>query len=355
MDSQLDSFVQHFKQLWQSGRSAHLDIDTCAGQAWVGLRVRLGQGDGPLHQAQHQVKVPRRSRNGPSRERRRCRRLAERQKNAEEASSLEPKETETNEKVDEAETAFSKQDETLENEGRDFAAENAVDKEDSEAKENPLETAGGTNESTLLEVQDVTHHKEPANEHVVVREVPPTVAIEEGTKIKDQASEEHSDKAMKDPSDAGENKMEGDPKDPIEENVDCNFADSIEVVDELCSDAAYNVRQPQIPIKVEVSATAVFENSQNERLSREEIKSLEAVLLSKNHLKENILKLEEGQETNRRNKQGLFKHTLELRILVNTEKLWESARTYIWRNLGQNEWRKPNGAKLSLVRIHVKN
>ena len=157
---------------------------------------------------------------------------------------------------------------------------------------------------------------------------------------------------MEDPTDAVEKKTEGD---PIEENLEFNLADSVEVVDELCSDAAYNVRQPQLPAKVEVSATAIFENSQNERLTKEEIDSLEAVLLSKNHLKENILKLKEGQEKNRRIKQGLFKRTLKLNILVNTETLWEIARTYIWRNLGQNEWRKPNGAKLSIVRIHVKN
>jgi hypothetical protein len=49
------------------------------------------------------------------------------------------------------------------------------------------------------------------------------------------------------------------------------------------------------------------------------------------------------------------KGNLELKILVRTEKLWESARTYIWRNLGQNKLRKPNEAKLSIVRIHVKN
>ena len=32
-----------FKTLWKSGYDAHLDIDSHAGQAWVGLRLRLGQ------------------------------------------------------------------------------------------------------------------------------------------------------------------------------------------------------------------------------------------------------------------------------------------------------------------------
>ena len=47
--SELDSFVQKFKQLWHSGVDAHLDLHTHAGQAWVHLHVRLGQAPGPLH------------------------------------------------------------------------------------------------------------------------------------------------------------------------------------------------------------------------------------------------------------------------------------------------------------------
>ena len=39
---ELDSFLMKFHQLRKAGRTAHLDIDTHAGQAWVGLRVMLG-------------------------------------------------------------------------------------------------------------------------------------------------------------------------------------------------------------------------------------------------------------------------------------------------------------------------
>ena len=40
---ELHSFVQKFTQLWKAGVTAHLDIDTHAGHAWVGLRAQLGQ------------------------------------------------------------------------------------------------------------------------------------------------------------------------------------------------------------------------------------------------------------------------------------------------------------------------
>ena len=81
--TEIDTFIFKFKQLWKSGLIAHLDLDTKDGQAWVGLRVRLGHAPGPLHQ-QENFHYPQRTRNCPSRLRRRARRAAERQEKAEE-------------------------------------------------------------------------------------------------------------------------------------------------------------------------------------------------------------------------------------------------------------------------------
>ena len=82
MDAEIDNLVKNFKRLWQSGISAHLDLDTHAGQAWMGLRVRLGHATGPHHQHQGHQKGG--TRNSPSRQRRRERRAAAREKVAEE-------------------------------------------------------------------------------------------------------------------------------------------------------------------------------------------------------------------------------------------------------------------------------
>ena len=43
VDQQVNSFVQKFRDLWREGHSAHLDIDCHGGEAWLGLRLRLGQ------------------------------------------------------------------------------------------------------------------------------------------------------------------------------------------------------------------------------------------------------------------------------------------------------------------------
>ena len=45
--TELQSFIYKFHQLWSAGQSAHLDPDTHAGGAWVGLCVHLGHGHGP--------------------------------------------------------------------------------------------------------------------------------------------------------------------------------------------------------------------------------------------------------------------------------------------------------------------
>ena len=53
-DEQLSSFLSKFHQLRRAGATAHLDIDTYAGKAWVGLRVMLGS----VQHHQHHPNVP---------------------------------------------------------------------------------------------------------------------------------------------------------------------------------------------------------------------------------------------------------------------------------------------------------
>ena len=70
---ELDNFIFKFLQLRRSGFTAHLDIDTHAGQAWVGLRVLLN----PLQQQNHHQSPVSRNRS-PSYFRRQERRKAAR-------------------------------------------------------------------------------------------------------------------------------------------------------------------------------------------------------------------------------------------------------------------------------------
>ena len=73
-EHEINSFVQNFKNLWKAGFTAHLDLDTQDGKAWVGLRLHLGAAQVPVHQ--HDRKYQQKSKNSPAKERRRNRREA---------------------------------------------------------------------------------------------------------------------------------------------------------------------------------------------------------------------------------------------------------------------------------------
>ena len=292
--TELDTFVDKFKQLWISGLDAHLDVESHAGQAWVGLRLHLGYVPGPLLHPPHN---PRRARDSPARQRRRARRAAARQEHVEETSSEET------EKVDNVRNEIGS-DETI-----------IEDEKETEAVENTAATV------------DVTEAVHPRVE-------PCEVATDIDGDDKNEISE------IDDTTDK---------KDATEENETNAQAKVMkEVTDEVCPDNIYAE-------EVEVLVTAVFEDSREEILTQDDFNSLEKILLGARHLTENILKISAGQQTNRKFRTGLFKHTLELRILVKTGKLWESPRSYIWKNLEQDMRTKRNGTKLKLVKIHVRN
>ena len=82
-EQEIDSFIKKFKFLWKSGFDAHMDVDTHAGQAWVGLRVGLGVHGPPQPIKSSKLK------DSPCRQRRRVKREGARQVQAEEAAKKE--------------------------------------------------------------------------------------------------------------------------------------------------------------------------------------------------------------------------------------------------------------------------
>ena len=84
--SELENFVNKFQQLRQAGYTAHLDVDTHAGKAWVRLHVMLE----PM---KHSQKTPKQRHRSPSylkrQERRKAERLAARESNDQAEKSQE--------------------------------------------------------------------------------------------------------------------------------------------------------------------------------------------------------------------------------------------------------------------------
>ena len=101
--TEVSSFVQKFHQFWNSGLTAHLDLDCNNGVAWVGLRVQLGHHPGPSHPHQETSSQNHRKPFSRRRERRAAERayMNEKEKNAEKAvtENTEEVSNEENEEV----------------------------------------------------------------------------------------------------------------------------------------------------------------------------------------------------------------------------------------------------------------
>ena len=98
--AELNSFVSKFNSLWASGSNASLSIESNAGQAYITLRLSLGDYPGKLNDVNHGAQKKHLS---PSKLRRRERRAAERMSAAnsksadlvEKATSCDTEENET--------------------------------------------------------------------------------------------------------------------------------------------------------------------------------------------------------------------------------------------------------------------
>ena len=80
--TELESFVQKFRQLWKSGHDARLEFVATAGKASVALHLQLGEEPGPVHDHRGQNSSFSNHRNSSSRERRRFRRAENRVRNS---------------------------------------------------------------------------------------------------------------------------------------------------------------------------------------------------------------------------------------------------------------------------------
>ena len=105
---------------------------------------------------------------------------------------------------------------------------------------------------------------------------------------------------------------------------------------------------------VVIHAHAIIENSPNSVFVNDEWGSILRFLASKEHLRKNIADVKCCNSTSRELSSGLFSHMVKIEILVRTGSLWETPRSYIWRNIGQDTWERGNSSSVKLTRIHQK-
>ena len=110
-----------------------------------------------------------------------------------------------------------------------------------------------------------------------------------------------------------------------------------------------------INTEINVYSKVNFDCCRNDKLSSSDMKTFEGILFRHGHLRKNIKKVEYGHySTQKHSNDGLFTHVLDMRLVVNTTRLWETGKSYIWKYIGQDEWKLGNGTMVSVNRIHAK-
>ena len=104
---------------------------------------------------------------------------------------------------------------------------------------------------------------------------------------------------------------------------------------------------------VTLNATAVIENSPYGSFCQDEWESILRFATDKDHLKRNIENFKYCHSTTKR-LQDAFVHSVNLEIQVRTTSLWETPRSYLFKHVGQDSWERGNGSTIRLTKIHQK-
>ena len=71
-------------------------------------------------------------------------------------------------------------------------------------------------------------------------------------------------------------------------------------------------------------------------------------------MRTNIARVNIDHQSTRKFRSNLFTHTMSIVWVVKAGALWDSPRQFVWKNLGQNDWKTRNGSNIKFVKIHVK-
>ena len=103
-----------------------------------------------------------------------------------------------------------------------------------------------------------------------------------------------------------------------------------------------------------IYAIGVFDDSPDKDLGMDAIASLFKLIKHKDHLENNVERIEWKHLSSREFRANKYKHTAEVIIHVKTASLWEGARSYLWKHLGGETWTRGNGTVISLAKMHQK-
>ena len=323
---EIHSFVEKFHQLWKAGLSAHLDIDTHAGEAWVGLRVKLGHDREHHREGEHPASFYPKEENS-SRQRRRIRRAAARLVQEKESKWESPEvkvvsEKGTNnvevENTDEKKSKANKSstDDEISEIAVDEKAETSAVEEVSDEIEEKVEDAA----AEAVETHDKTILINDVDDADVGNVVTATVASEEPYKNND-----------------------------VNDNLDVKTITT--ETKELSTEKEWIPARPSVET---VFVTAVISHSSSSQVTDSDINYLLRIIRSKEHLNQNIISVDLGSVQSFKENSSKFEHKVQLMVHVKTINLWENSRSYIYHHSGKDIWTLRDGTEVSLRRIHQK-
>ena len=324
---EVNSFIFKFNQLWKSGFSADLNFKCYAGQAFATLQVGLGYADNlatPNGYGSHDVKPSKHV--SPSQLRRRVRRENLRKVDD---SNLAEKADDLNfaEKADDLNLA-EKADDVVKSDSNDVDLVDLNDEDINDINDDKiLQSSNDIDGNSCATTDDSkVDDGEAAVGNAVAKE-----GGECAVQVKDNFNDTTADLPIKNISSE---------KDVEELNI--------KVDGQSQADKA-------LPDLVEVYATATYSQCPYSQLSQDDLDSLYRFTTSKDHLKNNIASINYDRiYSHGADNAGTFEHSIQFRISVKRQNLWEGARSYIWKHLGTDVWERGNGTKIKLSRIHQK-
>ena len=105
-----------------------------------------------------------------------------------------------------------------------------------------------------------------------------------------------------------------------------------------------------------IHVTVSLKNSPQCRVDNACQNSIFKIMDSKEHLKRNIIKGKVEAIRNTGSNDDKYEHEVDMFLQVRTGSLWEPARTYIWKHLGNgSSWKLQDGTEVLFVKIHRKS
>ena len=330
--TELESFVQKFKQLWKSGHDARLALETKAGKASVALHLQLGDEPGPIHDGRERDKTFVKHKNNPARERRRVRRSEIQKRNCNPSVESNVAEKVDTEKVD---MKLCDEDKSIVD-SEVFEESFNVKLETNAVAEKASEKERGQDQHTEINVNDKIITLEKSEDHI--RTVAAEEAVEECQDSQKGVCENNDDVVVTAQEDAFKVSTEYVKDEKAGNNV-------------LANDNSKKGGESEIAT---IFATAVISNSNSSQVTPENISALSSILKNKDHLCRNISYLNYRSHGTLRLSNGNYEHSVQIEMDVKTGNLWESARSYIYHHLGRDVWTLNDGPSISILRIHQK-